>query len=375
MNGANFASVTSTSVKTHIGLMGMGVLVVLALASCERQASKPTPEAELPPVSLDIRRTEVALKQLYLAHRDERPDNPRDRVGVMRQLSAMFEQHAAADYAFYSDLLADRPDAPRDEIGANVAAFALNTMWQGLIDTVLARYPADYDFAGRLERPLRRFRQQFPNERIPPIRTYVTGYQEPGLQTMDPGFVDTSFIGIGLHYHMGPGFSYPRDLPRYLRRRFDSTYIPVRVVEGLIDRVLPPLDPATAGRSPQLVDHVMHGGIRMALLARLLPEVADSVRWGHTAAQSAWVQANEAIIYNKLVPHLFDDESVSYRTWVGEGPGTPSVAAEAPARLAAWLGARAIDKYLKEHPEATLAELARRTDYQRLFQECGYKPR
>lgn len=361
--------------KQRIVLRASTILVfVLGLAACTNDSKRP-PEVALPDVTLDIQRTEVSLKALYEAHRRDTPARP--RAARVAQLAGYFELHAGQHYPFFSDLLSNTLDAPREQVGPFVAEFAMNPLWQGLIDSVLVQYPASEDLSLSLRKPLQRLIANFATVALRPIRTYTTGFEEPGLQTFDPGFLDAHFLGIGMHYHLGQSFSYPRDIPTYLRRRFTRAYLPVRVVDLYLEQLLPSPDApgAQSQASPRLLDYVMAGGMRQLVLEALVPEAPDSVRWGYSAEQTVWAERNQALVYNQLVPLLFETDYLGFKQWVGEGPGTPQLSPDAPPRLGHWLGREVLRKYLREHPEVSLGQLALRTDYEALFKAAAYKPR
>ena len=47
---------------------------------------------------------------------------------------------------------------------------------------------------------------------------------------------------------------------------------------------------------------------------------------------------------------------------------------ESPDQIGLWLGGQMVDHYMKSHPQVTIGELLRMSDYKKMLRESGYHP-
>lgn len=338
------------------------LLAVLLFSGCKESSSYPSDD-KLPRIPWDIKRTELGLRTLGASARKDTAHNK------------LTSYNTHIDTAFYADWLpVDGEQFTRADVASDVVRFATDSSTQTLIDSVLLLYPADDDLTKLLERPLQRIKSRWDTVPIPAIRTYINGYIEPGQPTMDPGYLSERYLAIGLHYFLGTSLPYyPRDIPRYYRRRFQPAYMPVYVADlfrtyhGLQAR--PP-----RGKRLTLAERAVYEGIRMEYLAEICQETPDSVRFAYSPEQMKWVEQYQPVIYQRMLPQLFSSDAFAYNKLVEEGPTTAGLPPEAPGRIAHYFGWQVVRAWRAKHPDVTLAQLLQRTDYGTIFQQSGYKP-
>lgn len=339
------------------------LLLLLSVAACtDDQLQKKQQQVSVPPVKLDIRRTEL----------DMQAAGKEALVQGKPNINAVYEKHFAAEQRFWGELLDGNPGTPGTDLAPGLVEFSADKHTQALIDSVLVRYPAAYNFDSLLAPAFARYHRFFPADTLPKVRTYITGYTRQGQQTMDPYFVSAEYAGIGLHYFMGQDFKfYPTDIPKFVRRRFVAHYMPVALMLQYVANKQPRL---SEKQRPTLLAAMVHGGMRYYALDQLLPQTPDSIKLAYSDAQLKYAQDYLAQIWNKMLPLLYSQDYLKYRDYVADAPFTRPISTNAPGRLGQYIGLCIVRKYMAAHPEVMLPQLLQRTDYETILKESGFRP-
>lgn len=257
-------------------------------------------------------------------------------------------------------------------IGDAMAAFSADPQGAVLLDT-LHEVLGGMDLEAVLEKPLKRYKHYFPSKPTPIVVAYVDGYPRTAQAGLDQVYISPRYLGIGMHYFMGPGFQYyPMDLPRYLRRRCTPEHLPSLVVHKMADLMVPEPD---LGKNPVLVDYVIREGIRMVFVDKLLgPQVDDTLKLFYDATQMDWANLYEGRVYKDLVTDLYSADAALQRRYVDDSPFTSQLNRSSAPRLGQFIGWKIVNHYLRKHPSTSLDALVQMTDYQRIFKESGYRP-
>lgn len=334
------------------------IFALLLCYGCGPEDKKQEIPEEVPEIQVEIYRLDVTLRDFMQRGQDLREES------IRRSLDAHLP--FLQEWLFASDTtLAD------SLYPSLIQYFCQDPRSAQLTDSVLARYPDTYNFHQIFEPPLRRFHYYFPQEPLPKIYLYITGYQpEAGLR--DQSYLSERFLGISLDYFMGEKFSYyPGDLPRFVRRRCKADYIPVAAMKHFAEYLHPEPD---ISQSPMLLDYVITYGMWQAFLESMLPNVPDSVRLSYTSQQWAFAETYEADIYKELVPFLFSTDFMKFEKYLSDKPYTPNLSGESADRLAMWLGWRIIRAYREKHPEISWPDLMKNFNHKMIFEEARYKP-
>lgn len=345
----------------------LGTVVLLQACSGGKQdgSSKDFDEPELPEVTVDVRRTDLAMQKAAHALQTKPAKN---LTGAL----AWYKQYLQQDRDFLSVLRFDRPDAPDSVLADQYLAFLMNPYVRDLLDSVALQYPDTVNLAADFELPLRRFKAYFPDQPVPAIRTYITGYQQPGLQTMDPYLVSENYLGLGLHYALGQEFTYyPPDIPVYVRRRLDRKHLVAGLLRSNLRRFRPMIKRTAP---PELLETMIDEGIVLYALDRLLPTTPDSVKIEYAAEQMKFAELYLKNIWNEILPELYSTDALKYRRLLDDGPYTKGMAMESPPRLGAYVGWQIVRAYMKRNPKVTPAELLRATDYKVILEGSKFRP-
>jgi hypothetical protein len=301
---------------------------------------------------------------------------PAYRSGKSLDSSAIYQQHFAAHSAFLADWMfgGDSRIATDSVLTVVMHEFMRDSHGLALIDSVGQLLPSAYDPKAQLEELFKRFHFYFPDKALPTVVTFVDGYPQTMQQGIDQVFISPRFLGIGLHYFLGPNFKfYPADMPKYIRRRCTTEHLPALVAHKIAETMVP--DPDLT-QNPVLIDFVVAQGIRMTVVDKLLgPAVQDSIKLFYTTDQIAWADYYQAKAYKDLMGELYEIDAQLLRRYMDDSPFTSQLNRESAPRLGQYLGWKIVGEYLQKKPETTLPDLIKTKDYRRVFQESGYRPK
>ena len=213
---------------------------------------------------------------------------------------------------------------------------------------------------------LKYYKYYFPNEDIPEIYTYISGFNQSIT-------VSKTFIGIGLDKYLGINSTYYTDMtiPRYVRYRAEKRFIPIDIIRALAYNKYDYPDV-----EQNLLNKIIYEGKVQYFIDKMFPDVADSTKIGYTTKQIEWCNKNEKEVWTWLVNNekLFITEYKDIRNFIGEAPFTVELSKESPGRIGVWVGWQIVKQYMKENPDVTLNNLMNNNDFQALLNSAKYNP-
>lgn len=325
--------------------MAAAALCGLVLNACKS-------EERLPDIPFSVWRGELALKAVSLS--------PEDSIRLR---------------SFFYDCVYEGGEVPDSIYVEDLRLFQGDSLFMWLIDTVLRRYPPDYDFESRLKPLFQRWKALYPEDSLPQVVTFVTGYGRVGALTMEQDMCQLcqKHLMVGLHYFLSDTFGfYPPDLPYFIRRRLTEPHIPVYVALRLIRSKMPVLSPR---HIPKMIDYMVWHGIQLYALEKLLPDLPDTLRLFYTAQHMAWLRENARYAYKELLPYFQESRYFTIQPYVGEEPFTKEFGRESPPRLGWYFGWQAVRRYA-ERKNISLRELLSLPveRYKEVFEQSGYRP-
>lgn len=355
----------------YLPLNALGRLVFWTLTwgllACEGD-----PNADVADISLqvDVERTDSLL---WACARDLQAgtDDP----------MAVYQRHLATEREFLMTWVDGRPEAmnlPPAQQDSLIARMLLPVLADSsvyaLLDTIRKEIPYDFPLEERLVYPLKRLKKYFPQSEIPYIRTHADGYVPYGdVSSVDQVMYLPGYFSFGLHYFMGPDFPYyPQNVPKFVRKRFDTTYLEVAMAQELaVAYVRPP----ALSYQLRLLDHIMYAGIKQEFVDQLLPNTPDSLKLFYSQEQMEWANYFEANIYNELLNDDFYSTDVNlYQKYLADKPRSTHLSIESAPRLGVFVGWKIVQAYREQHPELSLEALCSTNDYEQIFREARYKP-
>jgi hypothetical protein len=183
-------------------------------------------------------------------------------------------------------------------------------------------------------------------------------------------------LAVGLQLHMGNNYSLYRSsmgqavFPDYISRRFTPDYIVVNCMKNIINDIAP-----EKSGSRSLVEQMVEKGKRLYVLDKILPNTADTLKTGYTAAQLKGCYENEGMIWNFFLTNnlLFNIEPVNIKSYMEEAPSTPELGDRSPGAIGIFVGWQIVKKYMSKHSGLSLNELLN-TDPKKIFEESKYRP-
>lgn len=344
----------------------------LLLISCGD--SDPNADVKDINISLKIHRTDSLM---YLAAKDFQQGKA--------DTFAIFNQYLKPNRVFwlelfpqYDKLMRDSSltDSYRDSVLALYYAQFLSdkNTWQ-LLDSVQKHFPAQYDFRTQIEPIFKRLYKNFHIQELPAVCTFVNGYSPPGMMPeVDQIFptISGNYMAVGLHYLMGKSFLfYSPDIPVYVKKRLDPQYIGIVMAQQIAEDMVPSVD---LSKNPTLLDKAVRLGIRQCVVDALLPSTPDSIKMWYTPLQMAYCHKFEKNIFNLVKGELYSKDFLVHKKYIDDKPFTSELSRESAPRLAQYWGWEVVKAYMKKHPEISIADMLKRTDYEVIFKEAGYKP-
>jgi hypothetical protein len=227
-------------------------------------------------------------------------------------------------------------------------------------------YSTVSDLEKDLAQGLKRYHYHFPQRIVPQPVTFISGFNY-AIVSAD------STVGIGLDMYLGSeSVFYPSlQIPGYKIRKMRREYIAVDAFRGWAQSEWEQ-DPSQTDLLSQMI---YHGRIQY-FIDQMLPETADTLKFGYTRNQLLWCEASEQSIWSFMLDHklLFSSEPGKIGKYVNDGPTTNGFPKESPGNIGVWLGYRIVKAFMDKHSDATLEALMNHNDPHKLFKESGYKP-
>jgi hypothetical protein len=124
-----------------------------------------------------------------------------------------------------------------------------------------------------------------------------------------------------------------------------------------------------------LLNHLIFYGKIFYAVEALLPEAADSLIIGYSAAQMKTCITYEKQYWGYCAEknRLYENSLQTIRELTSEGPFTAAISKECPPRIAMWLGWRIVSSYMK-NTKISLSDLMKEKDPQKILTKSKYRP-
>ncbi|MDR1342972.1 MAG: hypothetical protein LBK18_06940 [Prevotellaceae bacterium] len=219
----------------------------------------------------------------------------------------------------------------------------------------------------KLTDALKRYKLHFPNDKIPSIITYVSGFNQSIM-------LAEGAIGIGLDKYLGADYSlYPQlGFYKYMARKMYPAKIPADVMDALAEALFP-----YASGQDELLRRIIWEGKRLYFVKQMLPADPDTAIFGFTQKELDVCHSNEAYIWLYLIENklLFSTNAFTISKFTEDRPFTQEFSREAPGRTANWVGYRIVSRYMKRNPSVTLPQLMLDNGYRQILEKSGYNPK
>lgn len=246
--------------------------------------------------------------------------------------------------------------------------FLTNKDFRALQDSVEAHFADIKPLEKELTQAFRLTKYYIPAFHAPKVVSFISAIGNYAAVTVD------SVLGIGLDMHMGtdfPVYAMVPDYPAYVIRKFTPENITPNVMKVLQQNYFPAHD-----ENAKLIERFINLGKQQYFLEKVLPEVPEHIRLGYTKEQLKYCEENEQMIWQYFVQNklLYTGDFQDVMRYIGEGPSTQGLPAEAPGQIGVFTGYRIVKKFVEKHPDVTLEKLLETKDVLRIFNEAKYRP-
>ncbi len=276
----------------------------------------------------------------------------------------------AAFPGFAKDFLFNILGTTFDSAGKDTRKFI--STYRVLFDSTKLIYTDFNSIEAELKKGLQHVKYYYPKYPLPsklvtfigPINSYAN-------------IITTDALAVGLQMYMGKNYSlYQTEMglelyPNYISRRFDRSYIPVNCIKTIVDDMYP-----NKSLGKPLIEQMIEAGKRQYLLSLLLPETADSIRTGYTAAQIKGCNKNEADIWSFFIQNnlLYESNPDQTKDYMNDGPNTPALGDASPGMIGQFVGTRIVLKWIEQHNTVSPDWLMQKPAKE-IFEETKYKPK
>ncbi|HEY0897487.1 MAG TPA: gliding motility lipoprotein GldB [Sphingobacteriaceae bacterium] len=254
----------------------------------------------------------------------------------------------------------------------NLRTILKNPDYLALKEAVDRKFPDLKTSEAELTQAFKHVKYYYPERKTPRLISFLSGF---AVQTP----IGNDYIGIGLDMFLGADSRfYPalrQSIPQYISRRFTPQNITPRVMEAYLRE---DLYPEQDGDRSLLAKMIYNGKILYSMDA-FMPEMADTLKIGYTAAQMEWCHAYESSIWGYFLEQnlLYETDYLKIQKYLAEAPFTPGLGEgnESAPKLGVWTGWQIVREYMRRNPETTLQQLLKESDPQKILSGSKYKPK
>ncbi|MFA8432922.1 MAG: hypothetical protein ACEPOZ_00245 [Marinifilaceae bacterium] len=217
-----------------------------------------------------------------------------------------------------------------------------------------------------LDNAFKHYKYYFPNRKIPQIFTHISGFNQSMVVAED-------VLAISIDKYLGADCEFYERLgnPLYARYKMTPQRIPVDAIIALGLSEFSYDNP----KDNVLGNLIYQGKVRYFTQA-MMPDISEREIMGYKPEQIEWCLNNEDNIWGYLIEqkHLFSSEYRLIMRYINDGPFTQGLPQESPSRVGIWTGLQIVKSYMKQHPDVSLPQLMKETDYEKILRESGYQP-
>jgi len=213
---------------------------------------------------------------------------------------------------------------------------------------------------------------QFPQTKVPKIRTVFSGFGGVGSEfAVQHLYVTDSLIVVGLDFFMGKKGKYsPPNVYEYQMRRLE----PKALVGQIILQYSAFFNQQDAEDHTLLSDMIWYGK-GYVFTKKILPSLPDSLLFGYTTKELEETQAFQTEVWEHFIDNslLFKKEEYIKAKYIGERPKTPEIGPACPGSIGRWLGWRIVDIYINQNSKVNLPKLMANKEANKIFLASGYR--
>jgi hypothetical protein len=240
--------------------------------------------------------------------------------------------------------------------------------YRNLLDTVKLAFPNTKKYDEALQKTFKYIKYYDSTCVVPQKIYYFVSY----LNGMSAVIQNDQTMGIGLDMYLGRNYLPYQQLsiPAYATLRMTDVNIPVWAARAIFQDQYP-----FYTDNEDLLSLMIQKGKELFFLEKVNPFIEESLRMGFTKEQLEWCNKNQAAIYNYFQVQQLLYSKVLQKTmrYVLDGPSAVGMPPESPGNVGSYIGLQIIKAYA-DNSKASVIEILKEKDYQKIFKSANYKP-
>ncbi len=331
------------------------ISVLVLISSCRSCENDPRIDVDVSEIPY-----EVKIQRLDKDVFEKNPDSLLQHIPLLRKNYGAF-------FDVYSRDIINIQSANDTALAVGLKNFVTNPDISEIYKETQNIYPELYFLEKDLTDAFKRYKHHFPDSNPPAVIVDFSGFNYAV-------FTQDSIMAIGLEFFLGEKSIYYEMLawPKYVVRNMNKASLPATAVKGWALNKF-----ENKEEQKTLLDNMVFNGKILYLLDALFPETEDSLIIAYKASQLEWCKTNEAFIWAHMLENqlLYSTDHNVLNKYTSEGPFTPGLPRESPARIGEFTGWKIVKKYMAENPQLTIAQLMAEKDAQKILAASKYKPK
>lgn len=251
-------------------------------------------------------------------------------------------------------LMLGRVDEPN--INERMCAYYSDSILFRLMEDAEKKYSDMEPIEKGLTEGFRRLKEEIPTLPVPAVYSQISALNQSVV-------VGDSLLGISLDKYMGADYPlYKRYYYAYQRRSMK----PERILPDCFTFYLMSLYPfGWESGHRTLFDVMMHQGKINWVVRQILDIDSNAEMLGYTEEEENWCKKNQQPLWDWMVEHghLSSTDPMVIRAYTHHDPNGILKGERIPPVIGIWLGMQLTDKYMKQHPDASIETLLACEDF------------
>jgi len=228
----------------------------------------------------------------------------------------------------------------------------------------------------RIKNAFTRFHYYFPEYTLPKKLVYFIGPLESYSNIL---FKDGLAIGLQMHLGSNAPWYYSEQIqtiyPPYMSRNFVPANVVVVSMQNILeDYVSGTTHTNTSGKT--LLIQMIDAGKKQYILNQLLPQEADSTKWGYTNMQLKTLATEESSIFDYLLQQkiLFSVAPEDSRNMMQMAANNSLFGASIPGDAGRFIGYKMVQSWMEKKGASINLQQLLAAPAENIYTESGYKP-